>query len=109
MASLRASATHAQILQSEQIVGNTWQASEPIGVKKCVSKQCIMYLSFCSKTWPRFCAPVVSSHDVPEELVLFCAIKHITLNLQLMLICSTMCSVLALAVNAHIAVSALLP
>ena len=35
------------------------------------------------------------------------AMKHITLNL--MPICSTMCSVLALAVNAHIAESALLP
>ena len=64
-----------------------------------------MYISFYGQVWTRFRAPVVSLHDVLE--VLLCAIKSIALNFKP--ICSTMCSVLALAVNAQIAESALLP
>ena len=71
----------------------------------CDPAGCPVWRGTPNSDLPRFRASVVSLHDVPE--VLLCAIKRITLNL--IPTCSTMCSVLASAVNAHIAESALLP
>ena len=57
-ASLRASETHAQTLQKQADSRKRMASSEPLSAKTCVSKQCIMYISFCSEAWPIICAPV---------------------------------------------------
>ena len=58
VASLRASETYAQALLKQADSRKRMASSEPIGATKCVCKQCNMYISFCSKAWPIFCAPV---------------------------------------------------